>query len=238
MKHICSNCGKEFEKPKSAFKRNKTLNRCCSVACAAQKRTLPDVEVTCAWCGKKFMYSLANLNKRNKKSKNKRNLLCSQECRINFLNKITRRDKFCSFRRAYYHCKYKNKYYKKICNISLEDILEQYNKQNGLCALSGIKMLLPEHTKDFKKDPRQMSIDRIDSFKGYTKDNIQLVCISLNYAKNHFTNDQFINFLEELKTNLNGSQHSNLSHDFLNIEPLPEHELPYAQDFDCNRELQ
>ena len=37
-----------------------------------------------------------------------------------------------------------------------------------------------------------ISIDRIDSSKGYTKDNIQLVCASLNNMKMDLKNKHFI----------------------------------------------
>jgi hypothetical protein len=38
------------------------------------------------------------------------------------------------------------------------------------------------------------SVDRIDSSKGYTKDNIQFVCFMANIAKNKFSCDELINF--------------------------------------------
>ena len=39
-----------------------------------------------------------------------------------------------------------------------------------------------------------VSVDRIESGRGYVQGNIQLVCQAINYAKNKFTNEQFLTF--------------------------------------------
>lgn len=44
------------------------------------------------------------------------------------------------------------------------------------------------------KHPFKPSIDRIDSSKGYTPDNIQICWLIENYCKNTFTNEQVIEF--------------------------------------------
>jgi len=69
--------------------------------------------------------------------------------------------------------------------ITLEDITDLYDKQNGLCALTNIQMT---HTKRAGKGrkkcpPCNISVDRIDSSKPYAKNNIQLVCSSANTIK-------------------------------------------------------
>ena len=51
----------------------------------------------------------------------------------------------------------------------------------------------------FKKDPFQVSIDRSDSSKDYTEDNVVLCCQAVNYLKNDYTIEDFNNFLKELK---------------------------------------
>jgi len=52
---------------------------------------------------------------------------------------------------------------------------------NGICEITGIPFVYEA------KSPFTPSIDRIDSLKGYTKDNCQLVCKIYNFAKNEFT---------------------------------------------------
>ena len=39
------------------------------------------------------------------------------------------------------------------------------------------------------------SIDRIDSSKGYTPDNIQIVCCAYNMGKKNMSDDDFENFI-------------------------------------------
>lgn len=63
-------------------------------------------------------------------------------------------------------------------------IKELLNKQENRCALSGTIF----------NDKNKISIDRIDSSKGYIKDNIQLVIFEVNRMKSNFTQDQFIEF--------------------------------------------
>lgn len=39
-------------------------------------------------------------------------------------------------------------------------------------------------SSDFKKDPLLMSVDRIDSNKGYVEGNVVLCCLGMNWLKN------------------------------------------------------
>lgn len=88
---------------------------------------------------------------------------------------------------------------KQDCLITIDDVRKQFEKQNGICALSGLKLKTPKHSGErCPKTPDVISIDRINSNKPYTKDNIQLVCVALNYAKNSFTNDEIKNFLKSI----------------------------------------
>lgn len=66
-------------------------------------------------------------------------------------------------------------------SISVTDIENLYHKQNKQCALTG----LPLNVKD-------CSIDRIDSNKGYTEDNVQLVIKHINVMKQNFSQEYFV----------------------------------------------
>jgi len=70
--------------------------------------------------------------------------------------------------------------------ISLEDIKDVYEKQEGRCAYTN----LPLTSKPYQINT--MSLDRIDSSKHYTVDNIQLVCKAINRMKLDHTEEQFI----------------------------------------------
>lgn len=43
-----------------------------------------------------------------------------------------------------------------------------------------------------------VSIDRIDSNKGYTKDNVQLVCSAINFMKSNLSLNDFIMYCESV----------------------------------------
>ena len=64
-----------------------------------------------------------------------------------------------------------------------------YYKQKGLCALSGVPLT---HIRGNGQCPTNISIDRIDSSKGYEIDNIQLVSYMVNIMKNKFTKEELV----------------------------------------------
>jgi hypothetical protein len=72
--------------------------------------------------------------------------------------------------------------------ITLQDLLQQWYKQNGKCALTGWTMT---HEPSVKT-ATNVSIDRVDPALDYTADNISLVCSVVNYAKWRFTQDEFV----------------------------------------------
>lgn len=75
-------------------------------------------------------------------------------------------------------------------NITIEDAWEQFQKQGGHCALTGMP-LVPDTLKN-KYSNRSASLDRIDNTKGYEKDNIQWVHKDINWMKGRFPLARFI----------------------------------------------
>lgn len=75
-------------------------------------------------------------------------------------------------------------------SIDYDYITELWNKQNGKCYYTNVDMKLIALTKN----PFQVSIDRIDSSKGYIVGNIVLCCQSINYMKNDYSLTDFIEF--------------------------------------------
>lgn len=73
--------------------------------------------------------------------------------------------------------------------LDIKYLMGIYNSQKGKCALSGIPMT---HIAGHGRIATNISIDRIDSSKGYTKGNVQLVCCALNVAKSNWPQDDFI----------------------------------------------
>lgn len=74
--------------------------------------------------------------------------------------------------------------------ISMEDTWELFLKQNKKCSLTNLDLTLIGENGG----TGNASLDRIDSLKGYTKDNIQWVHKTVNKMKMEFAQDEFIKF--------------------------------------------
>lgn len=80
-------------------------------------------------------------------------------------------------------------------SLTREDIIRQYERQDGRCYYSGVKL-------DFnliKHSPRYPSIDRVDSTRGYTPDNIVVASWWMNRAKFTYKREDFISLIEEMR---------------------------------------
>jgi hypothetical protein len=72
---------------------------------------------------------------------------------------------------------------------------ELWELQNGICAISGIEMT----TVVFNgRVPTNISVDRKDSNIGYTKENVQLVCMAVNQMKNDLSQEELIFFCNKI----------------------------------------
>lgn len=76
---------------------------------------------------------------------------------------------------------------------SLESLLET---QEGLCYFSGEKL------SEEVGNPNRVSLDRLDPKKGYTKDNVVLVCWKVNDAKRALSSEDFINLCRNIVLNV------------------------------------
>ena len=74
--------------------------------------------------------------------------------------------------------------------ITPEQILDKFNEQKGKCALTGLDINIERNYKKYNK--MTASLDRIDSKRSYTLDNIQWVHKDINRMKNCFDEDYFI----------------------------------------------
>lgn len=75
-------------------------------------------------------------------------------------------------------------------DITAEFLLELLEKTNMICQVSGQQMSFGN--KSYKdRNMTKVSLDRIDSHKGYTKDNVQLVCWAVNLMKNSMDEEEF-----------------------------------------------
>lgn len=83
-------------------------------------------------------------------------------------------------------------------NLTVQFAWDLFVKQNKKCILSGIHLTFPAKGKIYGGTA---SLDRINSTKGYTKDNVQWVHKDINQMKNNFSQDYFIQLCKQVGGN-------------------------------------
>lgn len=81
--------------------------------------------------------------------------------------------------------------------ITIEYIADLFDKQGGLCALSGMPL-------DFTSKKETASLDRIDSSKGYIEGNVQWVHKDINMMKRNYDQDYFIDICNKVAQHIRG----------------------------------
>jgi hypothetical protein len=74
-------------------------------------------------------------------------------------------------------------------DVDAEYLWHLFLKQDRKCALTGLTLVMPKSTYDKSKN---VSLDRIDSTKGYVAGNVQWVHTDINRMKSVFTEDHFV----------------------------------------------
>ncbi len=88
----------------------------------------------------------------------------------------------------FYQAKYRSEQKGRLFNLTVEDVVNQWNKQQGFCYYTGLKMeVTPNNLNHF-------SIDRIDSKIGYEPDNIVICTHVINLMKKDLSSDDFIDY--------------------------------------------
>lgn len=90
---------------------------------------------------------------------------------------------------------------RKDCFLNIEDLKQVWEKQKGICPYTNIRLKLPISSSNPNPYISYMmaSVDRIDSSKPYTKENIQFVSRNINYAKNTLTHEEMLKFINIIK---------------------------------------
>lgn len=85
-----------------------------------------------------------------------------------------------------------------------EDIIELYLKQEKKCKLSGELLTYymgPNLTKNNYEKKFNITIDKIDNNKGYTKDNIRLIGKAIYKMKSHLSDNEFFHICQLICSN-------------------------------------
>lgn len=83
------------------------------------------------------------------------------------------------------------------CDITLNYMCALWARQKGMCALSGVMMIANTKGNYFSD---RASLDRIDSKRGYQRDNVQWVCWQANLMKMDATQSEFIVWCQEISS--------------------------------------
>ncbi len=164
-------------------------------------------------CKKKFYKDSSEVTRNNKIGrKNYCSLKCSGHGNHNHLKNYHKenvkfllphcdnaRDKFTGLREHFRRIKKRKHYH----DVTLEDLLELWNKQKGICIYSGVKLL---HPNEDGNNINTASLDRIDSRLGYVKGNLQFISIICNQAKNNLSHEEMLSFLEIISNFFKKSQ--------------------------------
>jgi len=89
------------------------------------------------------------------------------------------------------------KHRKIICEVSPKETWEIFLKQNRKCAISGVEL---KFGNKYKGIETTASLDRIDSSRGYTLDNVQWVHKRINSMKSDDKQDDFLNWIKIIYT--------------------------------------
>lgn len=180
----CVHCQRLFLKERKEHKRRiktGTLKFYCGLSCSAKAN--------------EALAANAKYNKDN-----------PQEARLKLIQSpnfsLRTKDELSPFRFLLNHCKAKcKKSPHKTVSLSAQDLKDIWDKQVGKCPYTGFSMQIPHYNRAIrasKTTPYLASLDRIDSSKGYVLDNVEFVCLAVNYAKNAFSREEMLNFFKKL----------------------------------------
>lgn len=192
MLYNCYACQKSFDLKLSRLK--KAINIHCSKKCSGVTRSkifCRKIKTSCKICNKEIYF-------KQSKFKNTKNPTCSYVCSAEFRKRYYSRGKnnprslkLNDFERYFweksYDCNRRAQIKKLEATLTYKQLIGIFNSQNGKCFYSGIPMVLKSNPG--KTDYNVLSIDRKDSTKGYTVDNILMCLNCLNMMKsNHDIN--------------------------------------------------
>lgn len=172
-----------------------------------KKYQRPQLVVKCdnPSCGRVFYKDGSEVRRNAKKgSGNYCQLSCSSKANHKqldsgnpkYLKGVSKADKYTGLREHFRRAKYRNQEF----DLTLDDLLEQWNKQEGLCAYTGVKLVHPIRKTD-ESLVYLASLDRIDSSIGYVVGNIQFISAAANMAKNKMSHEQMIEFCKVISEN-------------------------------------
>lgn len=160
------------------------------------------IDLECSVCKHAFQRKIYEYNRMVKKGWKP---CCSRQCGSFLAKRVgrkdfdpaNRKDRFSAFRWFLLSSVSRRKNNSKLeNNLTLEYLENLWIKQKGICPLTGWKLILPKNSNQWNEGNTiyRASLDRIDSAKGYLKENVRFISIIANYAKNNFTDQEVFLF--------------------------------------------
>lgn len=164
----------------------------------------PQLNVKCNVCNVSFLKDGSEVRRNEKLAKKH---YCSLSCvstgrvsnkngNLLSLNASNRKDKYTGLREHLARAKKRNKE----INIDLDDLLEIWESQKGICPYTGLTLIHPKNAKNHIM-LYKASLDRIDSSLGYIKGNIQFISATANLAKGSMTHEEMVTFCRIIAKN-------------------------------------
>lgn len=180
IKLVCGTCNKEFEYYKGEYNRQTKKGRTvfyCSNKCSSKR---PENAQRIRKLGVKFKGG------ENRLVEDKDFILSSMN---EFLRRIRNRKRYKP---------------EKVgdSDLTSDYLIKLWNKQNGLCSYTGVKLILPSY-KNYKltSSNYKASLDRIDSTRGYIIGNVQFISHTMNNLKYNMTDKDLKEFFLIIKSN-------------------------------------
>ena len=176
-----------------------------------KKYKRPQEKVLCEECKTEFLKDSSEV-KRNFKlgrkcycsiscsKKNKKNIKHLSKVRnrdISKLNPSNRLDEYSIFRPHLRRAKRR----KHFCDLTLKQMKEVWDNQQGICVYSKVKLEIADYKKE-NNPIYTISLDRIDSNLSYTKENIQFISVAMNYLKNKMSHKEMLLILNILRNGI------------------------------------
>lgn len=169
------------------------------------KQTASRVSLTCDGCGREFQMRETRYRQRLKR--NQKKFYCNRDCfaadpvrRADFLTPFRIMISKAKTRHKRRHMSENHDWHMDDFDLTPEALAELWRDQGGRCAITGIGMDIninetESHGLDY------VSLDRVDQNRGYSMDNVQLVCMFINLGKGMHSDAEVMEILEKIKKN-------------------------------------
>lgn len=219
----CHHCGSEVEKTLGNVNRAKNNGGklYCDIDCATLEKMkvshVDNVVLNCATCGNEFSKSGKEYRRQVKNGRS--DFYCSISCAGKRKENLARMSEMCKasaivfnisdyagnradeFTGLREHLRRAQQRKDKYEGLTLEHLLEVWERQEGRCAYTGVELAQPLNCGGNNGVSKNYlaSLDRIDSGIGYRNGNVQFVSVTVNRLKNDMSEEEVIDFFDIVK---------------------------------------